>query len=499
MHFLVGRGQVDTEALGDNSDLASAGSTRQDFNIADASVLHARVARLTGLLERVDGRLKVLELENHALRSCLEDQGVVRSEAYLAKLHRRSFREAVRRHPCHFEAKLGDVLLTRELRNKMGGYSGWSSVRACGSTARAFRDILSFVPQMIYICGGFDGETILSSMERFDPSGIDWAALERRQQRIRVRQQEEKESSSGGCFCAPCGADRGSEEELSLLGSLGAEGCWQPVAPMVQKRAGFAAAVVSGSLYVCGGYDGTDFLRSVERYFPETDTGQWETITPMFHCRHCPSAAAIDGRLYVCGGFNGDGALRTMERYIPASGAGCWEEMATIHHPRHGAAAAVLGGKLFICGGYDGNEALQSTERFDPCTGSWEEGPPMLRRRNVASAVAQGGRLYVMGGCDGNETLSSAEVLDPDASHYAWQPAHGMRQRRHGAAAAFAAGQVFICGGGDSAEESGRLLNSVERVQHLGSSGFGDTLELGALALPAPRIDMVAVAIVAPA
>lgn len=39
----------------------------------------------------------------------------------------------------------------------------------------------------------------------------------------------------------------------------------------VNSRCRLGVAVLGGKIYACGGYDGSSFLRTVERYDPETN------------------------------------------------------------------------------------------------------------------------------------------------------------------------------------------------------------------------------------
>lgn len=48
-------------------------------------------------------------------------------------------------------------------------------------------------------------------------------------------------------------------------------GQWTQVASMLTKRCRLGAAALNNKLYVCGGYDGSTFLRSVEVYDPIAD------------------------------------------------------------------------------------------------------------------------------------------------------------------------------------------------------------------------------------
>ena len=49
--------------------------------------------------------------------------------------------------------------------------------------------------------------------------------------------------------------------------------------PMKSKRCRLGVASLNGKVYAVGGYDGCVFLRTVERYDP--DTQKWETVAPM--------------------------------------------------------------------------------------------------------------------------------------------------------------------------------------------------------------------------
>ena len=53
----------------------------------------------------------------------------------------------------------------------------------------------------------------------------------------------------------------------------------------------------------------------VERYDPTT--GQWKAVTSMLSKRCRLGAATFDGKLYVCGGYDGSTFLRTVEVYDP--------------------------------------------------------------------------------------------------------------------------------------------------------------------------------------
>jgi len=63
------------------------------------------------------------------------------------------------------------------------------------------------------------------------------------------------------------------------------------------------AAALNSQLYVCGGYDGTTSLNTVECYIPQRD--EWTFITRMMKHRSAGGAVAFDGNLYALGGHDG--------------------------------------------------------------------------------------------------------------------------------------------------------------------------------------------------
>ena len=120
------------------------------------------------------------------------------------------------------------------------------------------------------------------------------------------------------------------------------------------------------------------------------------------------AGVALGGKIYVVGGFDGANQLRSVERFDP--GTGQWEEVAVTTNRREqwnhcnlqvrsmgtarsGVAAAALGGDLFVIGGWDGTRRLRTGEVinnthlliankhieqvYDPATNRWRSLPKM--------------------------------------------------------------------------------------------------------------------------
>ena len=94
---------------------------------------------------------------------------------------------------------------------------------------------------------------------------------------------------------------------------------WEEVAKCSATRAGLAAAVLNGHLYVVGGASdalfGSVILSSAEKYNPRDNT--WRNISPMNTKRAGLSVAAVDGHLYAIGGYDQNvKCLNSVERYV---------------------------------------------------------------------------------------------------------------------------------------------------------------------------------------
>lgn len=99
-------------------------------------------------------------------------------------------------------------------------------------------------------------------------------------------------------------------------------GMWRDRAPMITSRAGAAAAVLDGKLYVFGGEGNPapgarGVFSETEVYDPVLD--RWTALAPMPIPRHGTGAAAAAGRIVVPGGatVQAFGAVATCEQFFP--------------------------------------------------------------------------------------------------------------------------------------------------------------------------------------
>lgn len=66
---------------------------------------------------------------------------------------------------------------------------------------------------------------------------------------------------------------------------------------MIANRHGLGVICMGGTLYAIGGHDGWSFLKSVERYDPETCN--WTYVASMTHARCTLGVAVLENRFVI--------------------------------------------------------------------------------------------------------------------------------------------------------------------------------------------------------
>lgn len=136
------------------------------------------------------------------------------------------------------------------------------------------------------------------------------------------------------------------------------------------------------------------------------------------------AAAVLDGQLYVVGGFGtnpadahpealGSMIRQALNDWTDKSPAGA--TLPPMNQPRHSFGAAVLDGKWIVAGGLDSNgKCLDSVEEYDPATNTWTPKAPMPTARAHVALAALNGRVFALGGYDDQRrALRSVDVFRP--------------------------------------------------------------------------------------
>ena len=77
-------------------------------------------------------------------------------------------------------------------------------------------------------------------------------------------------------------------------------GKWMPVTSLSIGRSGAGVAVVDNMIYVCGGFDGSQHLSTVECYNPRMD--MWTNVSSMSNARCYSSTTALQKKVYCAAG-----------------------------------------------------------------------------------------------------------------------------------------------------------------------------------------------------
>ena len=175
--------------------------------------------------------------------------------------------------------------------------------------AAVFKDLLVVV-------GGYDGNSVLDSVECYTPKWDEWKTL-----------FPLKQARSGCCLVAcdnylyalgGCsdGTYLSSVERLCDLDEN-----WCKIQSMQTERWRLAVVNCNGVIYAIGGKSGNHFsttLKSVEKY--DAAFNQWVYVSGMKHHRCVHSACVSNGRIYVFGGLNAENkVVKAIECYDPKS------------------------------------------------------------------------------------------------------------------------------------------------------------------------------------
>lgn len=234
-------------------------------------------------------------------------------------------------------------------------------------------------------------------------------------------------------------------------------GHWMTGAPAPTARTEVAVAVLDGLIYVVGGFEQSSSRRTrqssistkVEVYDPAVN--RWSSRPDLPVGLHHAGAAVLDGSLYVVGGFAGTentiwNPSNHVFRFDPAGDT--WTERAPLPTARGGLAVATLQGELVAVGGYDGRENPAAVEVYDPAIDQWSAVAPLPTPRDHLAAVTIGEVLYAIGGrvqLNYRENLATVEAYHAESNQ--WVSKAGLPTSRSGIAAGVVNGWIYVFGG----------------------------------------------------
>jgi hypothetical protein len=258
-------------------------------------------------------------------------------------------------------------------------------------------------PEVALVMGGFNADSTLASMERYDTS----------------------------------------------------TGQWSIAAAMTTARCMFGACKLAGELYITGGYsfDSRGTLSSVEKYTPSSDT--WSAVAPLPADRSEHVVVAVGSAMYVLGGSmrNSTSAVASVFRFDCTQGT--WSSVERMPEPRRLHAACAIGSDIYVFGGWSTSSVdhQSSVFKFDTETNIWSTLDPMpLPCSNHSVSVLDGHLVYIVGAgniCKG--------VLCFDTSSGVWSTLGATSNSKLGSASFVLGGCLYVAG------RLGNLSSSVER------------------------------------
>ena len=172
-----------------------------------------------------------------------------------------------------------------------------------------------------------------------------------------------------------------------------ASGAGSVVAHLPRALSDLSSAVVGGTIYLVGGYDGHAPRREIYR---TSDGRHFELAALLPIGLRYPAVAAVDGKVVIAGGTSAGGASAHVFVYDPATGH--VRAVGLLPNATSGAQAFARGGRVYVAGGVDSAGTVTgAVTAINPRTGRISPVAGSLPVRN-AGVVAVGGAVYVIGG-----------------------------------------------------------------------------------------------------
>jgi N-acetylneuraminic acid mutarotase len=169
-------------------------------------------------------------------------------------------------------------------------------------------------------------------------------------------------------------------------------GKWTAISPMQMRRDELAACVgPDEKIYVVGGYGGgeNNSLDTAERY--DLSTGRWEMLARLSEGRRALSVVALPDGIYAIGGYSGSQYLASVERYDIERNV--WTKIEQMLSPKCTLSCVVSVPDfryVYAVGGFNG-KPLETVERYDITSERWEQ----LKKVNMRSRRFMHAAIFV--------------------------------------------------------------------------------------------------------
>ncbi|MGP0019298.1 MAG: choice-of-anchor tandem repeat GloVer-containing protein [Candidatus Sulfotelmatobacter sp.] len=200
---------------------------------------------------------------------------------------------------------------------------------------------------------------------------------------------------------------------LTSLKTFTVHNSWSSATAMPTAVYGSATGVLSGNIYVVGGYT-TAPTADVQIYNPDNHT--WSTGTSLPTATSGAAAAVVSNVLYVFGGYTGS-YTNAVWAYNPTTKT--WTAEAAMPTARNGAVAVVEKNIVYVAGGYNGTDFLATVESYNPTTKTWTEKAPMLQTKDFPAGGLIGTKIVITGGANAAGSVTG-DTEGYDATTNTW-------------------------------------------------------------------------------
>lgn len=249
--------------------------------------------------------------------------------------------------------------------------------------------------EQIYIIGGENTE-VLPDLHRYDPLTDVWESLPAKPTPVTDIQA----AVAGGKIFVPGGrlANGQPTDRLEIYNPR--EGTWTQGASLPTPLSAYALVAFEGDLFLFGGWNGDEYTNLTLKY--DLGQDQWLNLTPSPVARGFAGAAVVSGKIYLVGGYDGTNFLPNNDIYSPEleeTAQSPWEEGAPLPEGRSAMGIANMVDNIYLIGGESLNEEFFSQLKYSPSNNIWEVTTnPLAEPWANMGVVPFGTNLYAMGG-----------------------------------------------------------------------------------------------------
>ena len=195
----------------------------------------------------------------------------------------------------------------------------------------------------------------------------------------------------------------GLNATISTSGIVNASRCiFTTVVPnnLIGNRYGNEILIADDEIYSLGGYDGTQYINTVEKFSPSTQT--WTNITNIPIAVADSAVAYYNNKIVIVGGFNGN-PVNNVQIYDISEDT--WTVGASLPQGIYGSSYIQKDDTLYLFGGINNGGYINAVFQYNITENSWQTKTSMPYSNAYSAAVGVDNSVYILGGV-GNKGVS---------------------------------------------------------------------------------------------